>query len=60
MEGMLYFRDFFYINVVNLIFFEGQKNTILQGKWSKKFLGIKGVKDPPLFMRKSLPKRGGP
>ena len=44
MEGMLYFRDFFYINVVNLIFFEGQKNTILQGKWSKKFLGIKGVK----------------
>ena len=45
MEGMLYFRDFFYINVVNLIFFEGQKNTILQGKWSKKFLGIKGVKN---------------
>ena len=43
MEGMLYFRDFFYINVVNLIFFEGQKNTILQGRWSKKFLDIQRV-----------------
>ena len=51
MEGMLYFKDFFYINVVNLIFFESQKNTILQGKWSKKIFGMKRVNIQPEVMQ---------
>ena len=52
MEGMLYLDNSKKIRTDNFDFLKLEKNTILQGKWSKKFLGIKGIKIVLKWFRK--------
>ena len=44
MEGMLYLDNSKKIRTDNFDFLKLEKNTILQGKWSKTIFGIKRVK----------------
>ena len=44
MEGILYFRDFFYINVVNLIFLKVKKIQFFRVNGQKNFLVLKGLR----------------